>query len=1183
MYGAVHFYKACKSAGVKPVIGCEVYLAQKSRFDKQGRADADPWHLTILAETQEGYRNLVKLVSASHIEGFYYRPRVDLELLSRHSKGLIALSGCLQSKITSMLLQDQREMARQAAGELLDIFGRDCFFIELQDHGLPDQGKANPMLTDLARELSASLVATNDVHYLRREDADMHDVLLCVQTGATIDQEKRLRFHGDQFYLKSPEEMGQLFEDVPEAIEATARIADRCDVRLDFHGFLLPSFETPPGTESSEAYLRRLCFEALPLRYSDGQEQARERLEYELRVICQKGLADYILIVADLVRFARERGILYGIRGSAAGSVVLYLLGLTRLDPISLGLPFERFISPDRGDMPDIDCDFEDTHRDEVLRHLVERYGEGHVAQIVTFNTMKARAAIRDVGRVLHVPLAQIDRVAKLISPAHSLEEELEANVELQHEQMGDETMTRVLDLAKEIEGLPRHASTHAGGVVIGSVPLVELLPLQRPTGEAVAMTTQYDMDAVKEVGLVKMDFLGLRTLSVIKSALELVRKNHGVEIDLDALDYSDPKTYELLSRGDTVGVFQLESAGMRATLQELRPDRFEDITAVVALYRPGPMADISSYIAGKHGRRQIAYLHPKLKPILKDTYGIIVYQEQVLQIATDLAGFTITQADNLRSAMKNKDEALMAKLKVDFLRGCLNNGVSEQTGEQIFSRMRDFARYGFNKAHSACYAVIAYITVYLKAYWPVEFMAAVLTSFIEHKEQLAAHVQECRRMGLRLLPPDVNYSGEHFTVEPVLRSAAKDESVLRSATKHEGGAIRFGLAAIKHVSRPAIHAIMREREERGPFRDFFDFCSRLDPSVVNRTVLESLARAGAFAGLGSHRNQVLQSLDTALEFSQRAHEDKRSGQVSLFGEGAAAAAGPRPALPDVPELPRDEILAMEKDYLGLFISDHPLNPYADQLDPLVTARASELLERENREDVIIGGMVTALRRHTARNGRPMMFITLEDRTGSVEVTVFPDLYERRGSGISKDSVVLVRGRAEAPYRAEEGEPRAVAKVVASDVALLSDQQAVDALRSARPSARPGARRGRGSAAPETQQANARSQRNPPQMVADAPELQRRSVADAPPAPVPRPAPAVHIQVPGDKTGPEDLSQLRNIISTFSGPSQVFLHLETDLGEKLLSLGATFKVENGPYLRRAVEDFLGEGSMWEEG
>jgi DNA polymerase-3 subunit alpha len=729
-------------------------------------------------------------------------------------------------------------------------------------------------------------------------------------------------------------------------------------------------------------------------------------------------------------------------------------------------------------------------------------------------------------------------------------------------------------------------------------------------------------MDAVKEVGLVKMDFLGLRTLSVMKSAVELVQKNHGITIDLDALDYSDPKTYELLSRGDTVGVFQLESAGMRATLQDLRPDRFDDIIAVVALYRPGPMADISSYVAGKHGRRQIAYLHPKLKPILKDTYGIIVYQEQVLHIATELAGFTITQADDLRSAMKNKNESLMVKLKADFLGGCLKNGISEETGEQMFSRMRDFARYGFNKAHSACYAVIAYITAYLKAHWPVEFMAAVLTSFIEHKEQLAAHVQECRRMGLRLLPPDVNFSDENFTVESVLHPP---ESILRSAAKGEvgrttedegdalgrplGQAIRFGLAAIKHVSRPAIHAILTEREERGPFRDFFGFCSRLDASVLNRAVLDSLAKAGAFASLGSNRNQILQSLDAGLELCQRAHEDRRSGQVSLFGEGAAAAVAPRRALPDVPELPRDEILAMEKDYLGLFISDHPLNPYAEQLERLVTARASELLERENaadapepetspasgtprparegawrrsEQDLIIGGIVTGLKRYTARNGRPMMFLTLEDRTGSVEVTVFPDLYERRGAGIAKDSVVLVRGRAEASYRAEEGEPRPGAKVLASDVALLSDQQAVDGLRlargSARPTSRPGARGGRqksptGQAGAPRRFGDARNQPRPPEIIADAEPAGR----------VPPPAPAVHIRVSADKTGSEGLAQLRGIISAFSGPSQVFLHLDTGLGEKLLSLGTAFKVTSGSYLRRAVEDFLGEGTVWEEG
>jgi len=947
-----------------------------------------------------------------------------------------------------------------------------------------------------------------------------------VQTGATLTQEKRLRFKSQEFYLKTPEEMAQRFARIPEALHTTVEVAERCNVKLDFPGFVLPKYSAPEGYDAN-SYLRRVCEEALPRRYPGTPEHMKQRLNYELEVMAAKKVSDYILIVWDFMRFAEEHGIAAGIRGSAAGSVVLYLLGMTKLDPVALGLPFERFISPERGDMPDIDCDFEDERRDEVLHYVQQKYGPDRVAQIVTFNTMKARAAVRDVGRVMGIPLSDVDRVAKLIDPMHTIRDGLETNVELQRVYRQSDQMRQMLDAAKELEGLPRHASTHAAGLVIGNVPLSDIVPLQRPTGEGQLHTTQYDMDSIKQSGLVKIDLLGLRTLSVLKSSVGLVEQNKGVRVNLDALPYDDDKTFRLLSRGDTAGVFQLESAGMRSTLQELRPDRLEDIIAVVALYRPGPMAEIPNYISGKHGRRQITYQHPKLRPILEQTYGIIVYQEQVLEIAVRLAGFTMAQADDLRSAMKSKNEALMTKLKDEFLRGCAENRISDSTASQIYARMKEFAGYGFGKAHSACYAVLAYATAYLKAYYPVEFMAALLTSLVEKKDDMAAYVEECRRMGMPLLPPDVNESGVNFTVH--------------------GDVIRFGLAGIKHLSRPAIHAILEARTS-GPFQDFFDFCSRVDPSAVNKAVMESLIRSGTLSSLSGNRAQYLKVLDTAMDSAQRQWKDRAAGQASLFGgPDAAVVASEQPQLPEVQEFPHDELLAMEKEYLGLFLSDHPLNRVGPQLERMTTARVAELAEREQEEDVIIGGIVTSCRRYTSRSGRPIMRMVVEDRSGAVDVTVFADVLDRDGQSLAKDIIVLVRGRPEAAYRAEEGQS-ARPRLLASALAPLEDREAVQALRS-------------GKAFPRKKE-----------------EVRRT----AEPHEAYESTPALHVRVPTAMADPGTLERLRQAFQTSPGSSPVFLHIQDNGTEHRLSLGPQYMVRDTPALRQAVQDLLGTGCVWME-
>lgn len=1134
MYGAIEFYTEAEAAGIKPIIGCEVYVAPRHRTDREGKADSDPGHLVLLAQNETGYRNLIALASRASLEGFYYKPRVDMELLEQYHDGLIAMTACLGGQIPDLILHNQPGQAKDLAARYRDLFGADNFYLELQDHGIPEQAKVNEALIGMAGDLGLGLVATNDSHYLRQEDADIHDILLCIQTGAVVTDEKRLRFPGRQFYVKSPEEMAALFGHVPGALENTVRIAERCNVKFQFGTFMLPHYEVPAGYDL-DSYLWELCEQALPKKFPNPSAEVRARLEYEFGIVKKKGLSGYFLIVWDFMKWATDHGIMVGPgRGSAPACIISYLLDITRIDPVANELPFERFLDVERHDMPDIDCDFEDARRDDVLRYVTSKYGEDRVCQIITFGTMKARLAVRDVGRALGVPIPEVDRIAKLIDPTQTIEESLAGVLELQREYAGNEVVRNLLDTAKQIEGMVRHAGTHPAGVVIAKDPLAETLPLQRTT-TGMAMS-QYELSWVPKIGLIKMDFLGVRTLTVMKDAVRLAKENRGVEVDLDNLPDGDRKTYELLGRGDTAGVFQLESAGMRQVLAELKPDKMQEIDSVVALYRPGPMAEIPSFCARKHGREQVTYLHPKLEPILEPTYGIIVYQEQVMQIAHHLAGFPMALANDLRGAMAKKKEALMEQLRVKFMEGCRQNGVSDEVAEEVYRRMKDFARYGFNRSHSACYARLAYATAYLKANFPAEFMAALLTSLMDTKDRMGGYVEECRKLHVEVLPPDVNESDADFKVV--------------------GESLRFGLAAIKHVGRPAAEAIIAERQEGGPYQSIYDLCARVDLTALNRTALEALVRAGAMAAFGN-RAQLMAVLDPALELGQKAFRDRRAGQTSLFGD-AEQAAQPvvNPPLPMLPDFPKDELMAMERDYLGVYVSlDHPLKEVEEKLGQTVTCSFADLADSEMpaREWAVVGGVVTSNRRITAKNGRPMLFLTLEDLTGTLEVTIFPDTFERCGN-FDKDAIIVVAGRPEQGGRQVEGEGGPVPKFIADDVALLSDEAAVERVKNASPT--PRKRR----SAPPTRNGARRAEE----------EAKSRGW--------------IHIKLAAEAAGPELLGKLRKLIGQHAGELQVLLHVtgENGDGERLFSLGRNFVVNPTEAFQAEVSLLLGAGSMWVE-
>ena len=1015
MYGIVEFYEACTEAGIKPILGAEIYYTTKSRFDRGSRQHAEAHHLLLLCENEIGYRNLIKIVSKAHLEGFYYKPRADKELLAEYHEGLIATSACLASPICRAILRDDIADAERMACEFREIFGPDNFLLELQDHGIPEQKKVNEALIAVSKKLGIPLILTNDVHYVRAEDWQAQDVLLAINTGAkSIEDEDRLRFKSHQFYLKSGEEMLALFPNNLDALAKTVEIAERCNCQIQLGEPKMPHYEVPGGL-TPEEFLRKLCYERLPLRYPEPSEEVKRRLEYELQVICQKGYAGYFLIVWDIVHYARSQGILVGPgRGSAAGCLVSYVLGITNIDPLKYGLMFERFLNPERQSSPDIDLDFPDNRRDEIIAYVRRKYGEDHVAQIVTFGTLQARAAVRDSGRVLKIDPTLVDRVAKLIPMKMSLEEALEFSLELRQLYETDEQIRHWLDTAKAIEGLARHASTHPCGVVIGSQPLIELVPLQR--GHDGGVITQYDGPSAEKVGLVKMDFLGLRNSTIIGRTVELVKETEGVEIDLNNLPLDDSKTYAMLSEGHTVGVFQMEKTGWRKLLRELKPDRFEHLVPLVALYRPGPMEDIPKFIDGRHGK-PIEYLHPRLEPILKETFGVMLYQEQVMRIAHELAGFTMPQAEILMRAMAKKKADLMEQMKPLFIEGCVKNGISEEDARRIFDRMEAFANYAFNKSHSAAYALVAYQTAYLKANYPVQYMAAFLSANRSFREKVIVGIEECRRMKIPVLPPDINLSSYDFTIEEI----------------NGRRAIRFGLGAIKNVGDNAVEAILQVRKEGGPFTDIADFLRRVRPHrSVTRAVVESLIKVGAFDSLHPNRNQLLQALEMLWEQAGKSAQPA-AGQASLFGSDATVKSTSALLLPDVQDVSIKEKLEWERELLGVFLSANPLQAGYKVVANRITHSLDELMEVTPGSLARVWGMVVHLRPTIDRQNRPLLFAKLQDHSGAeVELVLSGDNYHAFAHLFEKDALVYVEGivRHEEPYRPngneeEEGEEEA--------------------------------------------------------------------------------------------------------------------------------------------------------------
>jgi len=1002
MFGAMEFYYAARDVRLTPIVGCEAYIAPRGRFDKTVRDEA---HVTLLAADLVGYRNLVALISKGFLEGYYYKPRIDMDLLAKHHDGLIVLSGCMSSLCAQPLLRDDYAGAKKAAQSFVDIFG-DRFYMEIMRHGIPEQDIVNTGLIKLAREMQIPLVATNDSHYLNRADARAHDVLLCIGTGKTVQDTSRMKFMTDEFYVKSSDEMRELFADVPDACDNTLEIAKRIDIKIPEKQFNIPIYPVPEpeggvglfGVQNPEEYLRDICEAGLVARY--GAERAandtvlRERLDYELGVINKMGFPSYFLIVWDFIKYARDRDIPVGPgRGSAVGSLVSYVLRITDLDPIKFDLIFERFLNPDRISMPDIDTDFCVERRDEVIAYVTEKYGTDHVAQIVTFGTMAARAAVRDAGRALGVPLSDVDRVAKLIPSGPgglSIEQALAQIPELRGLYDSAPHMRQLLDTAKSIEGLARHASTHAAGVVISKDPLVDITPLIKLGDDDV--NTQYDMGWVERIGLLKMDFLGLRNLTVMKKAEDEIKRVEKPDFDLARIPDDDTRTFEMLSRGETTGVFQLESDGMRRVVTELRPSSLDDIIALVALYRPGPMEWIPLYISNKHGRTKLTYLHPKLEPILAPTYAVACYQEQIMSIARDVAGFTMGEADELRKVMGKKQKDKVPIYREKFVNGAVATlGITEKLASDIFAFVEPFAGYGFNKSHAVAYGWIAYQTAYLKANHPRAYLAALMTSVKDKTDKLVEYIDDAKKTGIPVLPPDVNESLTDFTVV--------------------GDEIRFGLAAIKGVGEGAVRAIIDARERDGRFVDLFDFVKRVDLKMLNRKVFEALIKCGALDTLPGNRAQKLDALDVALEVATRAARDRDSGQVSLFGDVSAAHEELKPQLRQLAPPPVLEALTWEKETLGIFVSGHPLADVADALARGGAVAVKDLRAREDDEFVTVAGMITAVRRTMTKAQQQMLIATIEDMTGSVECVVFPKSYAMLQGTFVPDAIVTIRGR----------------------------------------------------------------------------------------------------------------------------------------------------------------------------
>ena len=1010
MFGVVDFYRECKANGIKPVIGCEVYVAPGSRFDKVYGVDNKYAHLILLAENEIGYKNLIYLVSMGCIEGYYYKPRIDKELLRKHSEGLIALSACIAGEVPSRLLNGDRDGAKKTAQEYIDIFGKENYFIELQDHGLAEQKRIMPELISIAKELGVGIVATNDIHYLTREDAFYQDVLMCIQMEKTVDDEDRMRFETQEFYIKSEAEMAELFSFVPEAIENTAKIADRCNVDFDFNTRHLPKFDVPDGKDSFE-YLTELCKSGLEKRYDTVTDELTKRLDYELGVINKMGFTDYFLIVSDFISYAKNNGVSVGPgRGSAAGSIVSYSLGITSIDPIKYSLIFERFLNPERVSMPDIDIDFAPEGRQKVIDYVVEKYGADNVAQIVTFGTMKARLAVRDVGRALGLPYADVDRVAKLIPRDlnATIDSAIETVPELKSLYENDGDIKRLIDTSRALEGLSRHASTHAAGVVITQEPIVNYVPLTLNKDNFI--TTQFTKDTVESLGLLKMDFLGLRNLTVIDSAIDIIERTRGIRVKLTDIGYNEKEVFELISSGNTDGVFQMESAGMQSFMMELRPDTFEDIIAGIALYRPGPMEQIPRYIHNKQNPQDITYKHPKLESILDVTYGCMVYQEQVLEIVRSLAGYSLGKADQLRRTISKKKADQMKIERRNFIYGspeddipgCINMGIDEATAVSIFDEINDFANYAFNKSHAAAYAFITYQTAYLKTYYPVEYMAALIST-IGDTDKINHYIVNCKEMGVDRLPPDVNKSRMGFTVED--------------------GKIRFGLSAVKNVGKSFVESMLKERDTCGEFRNFSDFIERMTGTDINKRAVLSLIACGAFDSMGVNRSQLMRVCEFAMDDAADRQRNNIAGQFSLFDDIEQT---PEIEFPPIPEFDKRELLRLEKQSTGLYFSGHPMDEYTDRVKKLTSHNISmihdSVVKDEDGEyvttgeglndgdNIVLACIIESRKNKTTRNKSQMAILTLEDSYGSVEALVFPKILTSYSQQLQEGATVLVKG-----------------------------------------------------------------------------------------------------------------------------------------------------------------------------
>lgn len=1025
MYGVIDFYRAAKAQGIKPILGCEVYVTSGSRFDKENNNNVRYNHLVLLAENDTGFHNLMKIVSRGFTEGFYYKPRVDYEILEQYHEGVIALSACLAGIVASNLRKGFYEEAKKEALRLQEVFGENNFFLEIQDHGIPEQKTVNQGMLRLNRETGIPLVATNDIHYTLASDEEPHDILLCIQTQKKVEDENRMRYEGGQYYVKSPEEMEEIFPYAKEALENTNKIAERCNVEIVFGEYKLPSYDVPDGYSAWD-YLQKLCNEGLEVRYPDPSDELRERLAYELQTIHSMGFVDYFLITWDFIKYARDHGIMVGPgRGSAAGSIVSYTLGITNIDPIKYNLLFERFLNPERLTMPDIDIDFCFERRQEVIDYVVRKYGKDRVVQIVTFGTMAAKMVIRDIGRALDLPYAYVDSVAKMIPTelGITIKKAIDINPELKALYNSDEQAKYLLDMSMKLEGLPRHTSMHAAGVVISKASIDEYVPLSRASDDTV--TTQFTMTTLEELGLLKMDFLGLRTLTVIQNAVRLVNKKlpEDKQLDIDQIDYADKGVFELIGSGKTDGIFQLESAGMKNFMKELKPQNLEDIIAGISLYRPGPMDFIPKYIRGKNEQDSIVYECPQLEPILAPTYGCIVYQEQVMQIVRDLAGYSYGRSDLVRRAMSKKKASVMEKERQNFVygneaegvKGCVNNGIPEAVANHIYDEMTDFAKYAFNKSHAAAYAVVSYQTAYLKKFYPVEFMAALMTSVMDNPSKVSEYIYSCRQMGIQILPPDINEGEGNFSVA--------------------GMDIRYGLSAIKGLGRPVIDAIVAEREENGKFLNLKDFAKRLTGKEINKRTIESFIKSGAVDSLPGTRRQKMMIYVKVLEDVNREKKDSISGQFSLFDFMGKEEKVEEIQMPDVGEFTIDMLLGFEKEVLGIYVSGHPLQEFESLWKKNITAYSTDFaldeetncVKVEDGETAIIGGMITAKTVKATRNNSMMAFITVEDLFGNVEVIIFPRDYERYKEHLLEDNKVFIRGK----ITVEEDKP---AKLICAEI-----------------------------------------------------------------------------------------------------------------------------------------------------